>query len=110
MFEIFLNLTYIERKLRVIRVIILTHFSDAQRNADMFYLKSANLNLNFWQWILANFGIKAEVPLKARVCDNVLAVWASHDFTLSWKSHSSMYLIVFHKGGFLYLTKSRCFL
>jgi len=108
MFEIFLNLIYIERKLRVIRVIILTHFSDVQRNVDMFYLKSVNSNLNFSQRILANFGINVKVPLKAMVCDNVLAGWASHDFILSCKSHSNMHLIVFHKGGFIYWTKSRC--
>jgi hypothetical protein len=105
MFEIFLNLIYIERKLRVIRVIILTHFIGVQRNADMFYLKSVNSNLNFLQRILANFGINVEDLLKARGFDNVVVVWASHDFTLSWKSRSSMCLIVFHKGYFLHLTK-----
>jgi hypothetical protein len=82
MFKIFFNLIYIERKLSVIRVIILTHFSNVQRNIDMFYLKSVNSNLNFSQRILANFGIKVKVPLKAMVFDNVRAGWALHDFTV----------------------------
>jgi len=67
MFEISHNLIYIERKLRIIRVTILTHFSVVQRNADMFYLKSVNLNLNFLQRILTNSVIKMKSLLKPGV-------------------------------------------